>query len=111
MICALVQASLHAILVRRGGTERFDVKILDVGAVIGEAPGDAVVVADDDHGRAGQCKAFDVPAGCGEMNFVPDRGNSKFEMSVVGQQRLAGGGVRATYNPIVAAEALANFVV
>ena len=64
--------ALHAILIRRGRIKRLNVKILNVGAVIGEAPGDAVVVADDDHGGTGQGEPFDIPARCGEVNFIPD---------------------------------------
>ena len=68
----LCPRALYSIRIRRSWIERLDVKVLNVGAVIGEAPGDAIVVADDDHRRSGQGEAFDVPAGCGEMNFVPD---------------------------------------
>src|SRR5260370_2606752 len=44
------------------------------------------------------------------MNFVPDRRNGELEMSVVGKQGLAGGGMGATDDPVVATEALANLV-
>ena len=37
-----------------------DVEVLDVGAEVGEAPGDVVVVAYDDEGRAGQGDSGDV---------------------------------------------------
>ena len=43
------------------------------------------------------------------MNFVPDRGDGELEMCVVGKKRFASGGVDATDNPVVAAEAFANF--
>ncbi len=32
-------------------------------------------------------------------------------MSVVGEQRFSGGGIGATYHPVVASKALANLVV
>src|SRR5256885_10728567 len=84
------------------------IKVLDVGAVVGETPGDAVIVADDDEGTAGQSKSFDIPAGRCEMRLVPDRRNREFEMRVVGEKRFARGGVRAAYDPVVAAECAAN---
>ena len=54
--------SVDAIFVGRGGIERFDVEILNVGAIVGEAPGDAIVVTDDDEGCARKREAFYVPA-------------------------------------------------
>ena len=77
--------AVDAVFVGRGGIEGFDVKILDIGAVIGEAPGDAIVVADDDEWSAGESDAFGVIAWSAEMNFVPDGRDGEFEMGVVGE--------------------------
>ena len=46
--------------VAAGAAEVFDVEVLDVGAEVGEAPGDVGVVADDDEGDAGEGDAGDV---------------------------------------------------
>ncbi len=43
-----------------GAAEVLDVEVLDIGAEVGEAPGDMVVVADDDEGGAGEGDAGDV---------------------------------------------------
>ena len=40
--------------------EVLDEDVLDVGAGVGEAPGDVGVAADDDEGDAGEGEAFDV---------------------------------------------------
>ncbi len=51
-----------------GAAGVFDVDVLDVGAEVGEAPGDVVVVADDDEGSAGERDSGDVegaPVGVG----------------------------------------------
>ena len=80
--------SVHPVFVGCCGIERLDVEVLNVGAVIREAPGDAVVVTDDDERGAGQSEAFRVVIGRGEMNFVPDRRYREFEMRVVGEKRL-----------------------
>ncbi len=101
--------AVDLIFVGCGGIEFFDVEVLDVGAVVGEAPGDAIVVSDDDERRAGKSETFCVEIGSGEMNFVPDGRDGKFEMGVVGEKRFAGGGVGAAHDPVVAAEAFANF--
>ena len=42
-----------------GFAEVFDEDVLDVGAGVGEAPGDGGVAADDDEGNAGEGEAFD----------------------------------------------------
>ena len=102
--------AFYTILIRGGRVERLDVKILNVGAVIGEAPGDVVVVADDDHRRAGKRESLNVPARRREVNLVPDGRDHQLKVRVIGKQRLAGGRVCATHDPIVAAKALANII-
>ena len=65
-------------------------------------------MANDDERAAGESETLDVPAGRGEMRFVPDRWDAEFEVSVVGEERLAGGGVRAADDPVVTAERAAD---
>src|SRR5581483_3494497 len=50
------------------------IEVLHVVVEIGDAPGDAAVVADDDAGDARQSDARDVDAGSGEAGHVPDAG-------------------------------------
>ena len=84
-----------------------DVDVLDVGAEVGEAPGDVVVVADDDEGSAGEGDSGDVEGSGGswgfEVGLVPDAGDAVGEVHVVGEERLAGGGVGAGDDPVVGA--------
>ena len=57
--------AFHAILVWRSRIERLNIEVLHIGAVVGEAPRDVVVVANNDHGCARQSKPLDVPARSG----------------------------------------------
>lgn len=95
------------LLLRPGAAEVLDVEVLDVGAEVGEPPGDVGVVADDDEGGAGKGDAGDMEGGCGrgcgsfEAGLVPDAGHGVAEVHVVGEQRLARGSVRAGDDPLV----------
>src|SRR6266702_991152 len=65
-----------------------DVDVLDLGAEVGEAPGDMSVVADDDEGDAGEGDSGYVEVrsvrGWGlEVGFVPDAGDVVREEHVV----------------------------
>jgi hypothetical protein len=79
-----------------------------------------VVVADDDEGNAGEGDSGDVEIACGgggfstpksklagdpdlEVGLVPDAGNGVGEVHVVGEERLAGGGVGSGDDPVVGA--------
>ena len=101
-----------------GAAGVFDVDVLDGGAEVGEAPGDVVVVADDDEGNAGEGDSGDVEVAGGwdsppreqarrgpdlEVGLVPDAGDGVGEVHVVGEERLAGGGVGAGDDPVVGA--------
>ncbi len=83
----------------------FDVDVLNGGAEIGESPGDVVVVAGDDEGDAGKGDAGDVEvaggAGGFEVSLVPDAWDAVGEVHIVGEDRLAGGGVGARDDPVV----------
>ena len=91
-----------------GGADVLDGDVLDVRAEVGEAPGDVIVVADDDEGDAGERDAGYVEVGAVgvgglEVGLVPDAGDAVGEVHVVGEERLAGGGVGAGDGPVVAA--------
>ena len=101
---------VHRIFVGIRRVERLEIKVLHVGAVIRESPCNVIVVPDDNERCTGQGEPFHIPSRRSEMNFVPDRWNRKLEVRVVGQQRLTGCRVIAGYDPIVAAQAVANFV-
>ena len=49
----LCPRAFDAILIRRSGIESLDIQIENVCAIVGKTPGDAVVVANDNHRRAG----------------------------------------------------------
>src|SRR6185436_9334734 len=84
--------------------------VLNVRAVIGKAPGDAIIVADHDQGSARQSESLDVPARPGEMHFVPDGRDRQLQVRVVSKKRFASGGVISADDPIVASEAVADFL-
>ena len=83
----------------------------DVGAEVGEAPGDVGVVADDHAGHAGEGEARGVEGAVGrglaavQAHLHPDAGLADAQVRVVGEQRLAGGAVLAVDDPRVAADA------
>ncbi len=113
----LPDAGLGLVLV---AADVLDVDVLDFGAEVGEAPGYVVVVAGDDEGNAGEGDAGDVEVACGgggfstlasklagdpdlEVGLVPDAGNAVGQVLVVGEERLAGGGVGTGDDPVVGA--------
>src|SRR5260370_6264766 len=105
----LGQCAMDTVFLGRGGVEGLDVQILNIGLIVGEATGNAFVVADDNKRSARQSDAVDVPTRRGEMDLVPGGRNGQLEMRIVGEQWLAGCGVGAADDPIVAAETAANF--
>ena len=90
-----------------GAAGVFDEDVLHVGAEVGEAPGDVVVVADDDEGDSGKGDSGDVEVAGGgrgfEVGLVPDAGDAVAEVHVVREERLAGGGVGSGDDPVVGA--------
>ena len=81
----------------------FDVDVLDLGAEVGEAPGYVLVVADDDEGDAREGDSGDVEASGFEVGFVPDAGEVVGEVHIVGDERLAVGGVGGGDDPVAGA--------
>ena len=86
------------------GVDLLDVEVLHVGADVGHAPGDAIVVAHDHAGNAGEAEAGDVPARRVEADLIPDRGHLDAQVRVISQQRQARFGVFAADDPVVATQ-------
>ena len=87
-----------------GRIERLAVEIFDVGRHVGRAPGDEAVASQHDGGPAGQRGADDVERARGHVREIPERGQLRAKMRVVGEQRLAAGGARAVHHPVVGTE-------
>ena len=82
----------------------FAIQILHVELKIGHAPGDALVVPDDHGGNARQRHPADVQARArASAPCTTSTGMREFEMRIVREDRLAGGGVRARNRPRVRA--------
>ena len=81
------------------------VEVGDVGAEVGEAPGDVGVVADDHAGHPGEGEARDVERAVRadgpavQPHLHPDAGHADAEVRVVGEQRLAGRGLARRRRP------------
>jgi hypothetical protein len=88
-------------LIRALLVEILDVDVSDRRTDIGESPRDSLVVADDDIRHARESDAGDVERSRPQMRFVPQIRHLVAEMHIVRQQRLAGHGVRARYDPVV----------
>src|SRR5215475_5278438 len=93
---------------RSCGIKRLYVQVLDVRAVIGEAPGNAVVMSDHDEWRAWPREALGIEAGSGQMDLVPNRRHGEFEVRVIREQWFAGRRVVAADLPFVATYSFAN---
>ena len=88
---------------RLGEVERLDVQVAGAGDEVGDAPGDAVVVAEPDAGRAGVAGAGNVVAGPREVDLVqPDRQHVR-QVRVRGEHGAAGGRARWRDGPVVGA--------
>ncbi len=112
--------ALHLVLVRTGRVDSLYEQVLRVVAEVGNAPGDAVVVADDDAGKARKGEPAHLsPARCRgheaaglvddvEPHLVPDRGHLHREVGVVDEDRPAALGPLAGDDPGVGALAPAT---
>ncbi len=102
----------HPVLRDVGRVDLLNVEVLHVRAGVGEAPGHLRGAAQHHEGQTGQRGANDVECGCGagrgrlQPGNVPDGGGAQAQVRVVGQQRLAAGGVAAGDHPVVAALAV-----
>ena len=78
----------------------------NVGAGVGEAPGDMIAAAQDDEGRAGDAAAHGVRGlGAGtlerQVHEVPERRRFQAQVRIVGEQRLARARARTRDHPVV----------
>ena len=87
----------------RVGPELLGVGVGHVHRVDGGAPGDEPVVADDHPWRPGEAAADGVGLPGLEVDRVEGRGRVQRQVGVVGQQRVAAGGLPARDRPLVGA--------
>ena len=88
--------------------EVFDVDVLDVAPRLVKPQATWSLWPSDDEGNAGEGDAGDVEVAGGgwggiEVGLVPDAGDAVGEVHIVGEERLAGGGVGAGDDPVVGA--------
>lgn len=88
------------------GIDALQVGVLDVRAGIGVAPGDALVMADDEQRGAGEVGAGEAQAGDLQAGQVEGRRVGQAQVRIVGQQRLAGGAAAGGDHPVVRTDAL-----
>src|SRR6478752_438301 len=95
------------------GRDLLQEEVGDVGPEVREAPGDVLVVADDHTGQSGERVAGRVvPAGIRDLtavqsHLVPERGELRRQVRVVGQERSIGRRVVAGDDPGVRSDAVA----
>ena len=87
------------------GLDALEVEVLHIGAGIGEAPCDMLVLAEDHAGQRRHRRAGHLQLRCLDAREVPQRRRAQLQVRVVGEQRLAALGVRAVHNPVVRADA------
>ncbi len=85
-----------------------DIQVLRIAAERGKAPSNVAVVPGGDKREAGHGDARDVERPGAELGLVPKVGNAVAQVHVVGEQGLAGGGVRAADGPLIGAGAAAG---
>ena len=87
--------------------DRLAIVIANIGAGVGEGPGQLAIESDDDPRRAGQGHPGHFgAAGNLEVDFVPDRGQGELQVGIPREEREAGGGSPRGDRPVVAAHAL-----
>src|SRR5579885_1188607 len=99
----LVPLALKFVLVRIFRVKFLNVKIFDIGDGIGDAPGDMLVVPNNDARRAGEAGADDIDIARDQMAFVPDRGGGLPQMRIVAEDGGACRGHGAINDPVIAA--------
>lgn len=105
------QCSVAPVLV---ALDALDVQVGDIGGEVREPPGDLLVVADDDAGKAGEREASHVERAllahrrALQLHLVPDRGQRGPEVRIVREQGHPGFGEVSGDDPGVRADALAD---
>ena len=92
------------VLVRVRGIEMLDEEVGDVGAGVGHAPGNSLVMPDHHERQAGKSGAGNAEPRRNQVRHVPNARHGMAQMRVVGEQRFARASVRAAHYPVVAAE-------
>ncbi len=101
----LLPASLELVAGAVGRVQPLDEQVVLVNHGRRDAPGDALVVTDDDGRHPRQADARRPQAGRLQVGLVPDAGDAQGQVGVVGQQRPAGGRLGAVHDPVVAGAA------
>src|SRR5262245_29312485 len=79
--------ALELVAPRVGRVEPLDIYVLHVGHAVGHAPGDPLVMADNNTWRAGYAHACYMVVAAVEMHLVPERWRAERQVRVVRQQR------------------------
>ncbi len=94
-----LSVELH--LVGVGWVDPLEEQVLDVGAGVGDTPGDPLVVTDHDTGKTGEGEAGHVQGAGIAYGFtmqgilIPDRRHADAQVGVVGQDRFPRGSAGA----------------
>ena len=89
------------ILIGIGRVDRLDEQLLNGRVGAGDAPGDAIVLSEEDAGNSGDGRALQRAFGRDDAGEVPKDRRADFEMGIVGENGLAGHGPRAGDDPFV----------
>ena len=100
---SLVPLALKFVLVGIFRVKFLDVEILNIGDGIGDAPGDMLVMPDDNARAAGEAGADDIDIARDQVTFVPDGRGSLAQVRVVAEDRGACCGHGAIDDPVIAA--------
>ena len=106
--CQRAPIPVQPISRRRVGTvDLLGVVIHNIGAGVGERPGDGLVEADDDTGSAGDGHPIHVKRVPNDkVRLVPNARQRQLKVRVAGQQRVARCTARRTHGPIVAPDGI-----
>ena len=81
--------------------DAFDKHILDINVGAGDAPGETVVAAENYRRKAGGRRAGKGALRSNQTRQIPSRGQREGQMRIVGEDRGAGLGPGAGYNPSI----------
>ena len=86
---------------RIGRIDGLDEEVLHVGVRGREAPGDGVVLPEQNAGQAGHGGALDRALGRDDAGEIPEDRRLEAEVRIVGEDRLSSGGARSGDHPLV----------
>ncbi len=87
------------------GIDALDEQVLDVGAGVGEAPGDPAIVPQHDTRHAGHAGADQLDLRRPQMRKIPVARRAQAQVRIVGKKRRAGGRATAGDDPGIGADA------